>query len=143
MKYILFSTAFVLIFGYADAQKMKATAVPAPVKAKFASLYPNVKSAKWEKEGANYEAEFDVNEVETSASFDATGNLVETETAIATTVLPAKVTSYMTANVPGKKITEASKIVDAAGKVTYEAEAGGMDYIFDETGNFIKSVKAD
>jgi hypothetical protein len=96
---------------------------------------------KWGAEGSNWEAEFKMNNVEMSTLYDAAGNLLETETGLAVTALPEKVTAYMSANVPGKKVTEASKIVDGSGKVTYEAEAAGMDYIFDEQGNFIKTTK--
>lgn len=44
---------------------------------------------------------------------------------------------------PAKKIDEAAKIVDASGKVTYEAEVDEADYIFDETGNFISNKEKD
>ncbi len=143
MKTFLFTAAFALIFGSAFAQKMKAADVPAPTKAKFTSLYPKAEGAKWEKEGANYEAEFELNEVETSAVFDATGNLVETEVEIKVSELPKAVTDYMAKNVAGSKIKEASKITDASGKITYEAEANKKDYIFDSEGTFIKTVEGD
>ena len=137
MKKIIFVAILALTFGFAYAQKK----VPDAVTAKFKSAYPNITKVKWGAEGANWEAEFKMNNVEMSTLYDASGNLLETDTGMAVTALPATVTSYMTANVPGKKITEASKIVDGSGKVTYEAEAGGMDYIFDEQGNFIKTAK--
>lgn len=115
--------------------------VPAAVKTKFATLYPTITKAKWGKEGANYEAEFDVNEVETSVLFDAAGNVLETETEIKVTELPKSVTDYCAKTYAGKKIKEASKIVDNKGTVTYEAEVDGMDRIFDVNGNFLKSNK--
>jgi hypothetical protein len=132
-----------MIFGAACAQKMKASEVPSAVTAKFATLYPNAEEVKWEKEGANYEAEFEVNEVETSANFDATGNFLESETEVAKTVLPASVMEYMNKNVAGAKVKEVSKIVDASGKITWEVEANKKDYIFDESGTFIKTVDGD
>jgi hypothetical protein len=138
MKTFLSIAAFFLFFGFANAQGSK---VPAAVTTKFKTDYPNVNKVKWDTEGSNYEAEFKVNNVETSVLYDATGKVVETETEINVNDLPAAVTAYMNKNVAGKKISEASKIIDAAGKVTYEAEAGGTDYIFDEAGNFIKTEK--
>ena len=136
MKTILLFLALSLT-TFCSAQKIKASAVPAAVKNKFAALYPNVKSEKWEKEGANYEAEFDQNKSEISVLFDADGNLIETETEIAVSELPQATKDYCAKNFPGKKIHEASKIVSANGTVTYEAEVDA-DYIFDASGNFIK-----
>lgn len=49
----------------------------------------------------------------------------------------------MSKNLNSKKITEAARIVDAGGQVTYEAEIGGRDYIFDAKGNFIKAEDDD
>lgn len=143
MKTVFFTAAFALILGTANAQKMKASEVPSAVTTKFASLYPNVKDVKWEKEGANYEAEFEVNEVETSVNFDATGNFLESETEVAKTALPAAAHDYLAKNAPGVKVKEVSKITDASGKITWEAETGKLDYIFDESGNFIKTVEGD
>lgn len=136
MKKLLFLLAFAIpLLGF--AQKVKDSDVPAAVKNKFASLYPNIK-AKWEKEGANYEAEFEQNETETSVVFDASGNLLETETEIAISSLPAAVSEYFAKNYNGAKITEASKIVAADGTITYEAETKDGDFLFDANGNFIK-----
>ena len=143
MKTILFTAAFAMIFGIASAQKVKSSAVPTAVTAKFASLYPSAEDVKWEKEGANYEAEFELNEVETSANFDATGNFLESETEVAASALPAAVTEYMNKNAAGAKIKEVSKIVDASGKITWEVEANKKDYLFDENGAFIKTVDGD
>ena len=39
------------------------------------------------------------------------------------------------------EVKEASKITDANGTVTYEAEVKGKDLIFDSNGNFIKAIK--
>ena len=136
-KYILTSAVFALLAVFAFA----GDDVPAVVKTKFASLHPDIKKPKWEKEGANFEAEFEQNEVEMSLLFDASGNVLETETEIKVSELPKGVTDYCSKNFAGKKIKEASKIVDSKGTVTYEAEIGGADQIFDANGNFIKSQK--
>ncbi|MGZ3942690.1 MAG: PepSY-like domain-containing protein, partial [Bacteroidia bacterium] len=87
---------------------------------------------------------FDVNKVETSASFSADGKLNETETEIKTSELPKAVTDYIAKNYAGYKNEEAAKIVDAGGKVSYEAEVKKgkeeMDLIFDSNGNFMKKI---
>jgi len=135
-------TIFLLAIGFsvitANAQKLKEADVPAGVKATFTKLYPTAKVEKWEKEDVNYEAEFENNKVETSVLIGPTNNLLETETEIKVSELPKAVADYCTKNCAGKKIKEASKITDASGKVTYEAEVDEADYIFDSNGNFIK-----
>ena len=136
-KYILSSSIFALIAVCAFA----GGEVPVIVKTKFASLYPNITKAKWEQEGVNYEAEFDLNKVETSVLFDASGNVLETETEIKVTELPKSATDYCAKTWAGKKIKEASKIIDSKGVLTYEAEIEGMDQIFDANGTFLKSQK--
>jgi hypothetical protein len=71
--------------------------------------------------------------------FSPEGELIETEVEISVADLPAPIANYIAKNLTGKKIKEASKITDAAGKVTFEAEVGGKDFIFDEKGNFMRS----
>lgn len=134
--------ASVLTFSCANAQKMNETDVPANVKSGFAKKYPGAKVEKWEKEGTDYEAEFDLNKVETSAVFDASGNFKEVEQEIKTSELPKAVTDYCTKNYAGYKLTEAAKITDSTGKVMYEAEMSKgkehFDALFDDKGNFVK-----
>jgi len=141
-------TILIIVLGVtaanAFAQKIKATEVPTAVKATFSKNYPAAKVDKWEKEKTNYEAEFDNGKVETSALFSSTGSLLETEIEIKTGELPKTVSEYVTKNLAGKKIKEASKISDAKKEITYEAEVDGTDYIFDANGNFLKkSVEND
>ena len=138
MKKLILIPALVLGMCTGFAQKIKEADVPAAAKTKLTSLYPNVKTASWEKEKANYEAEFMNGKEEISVLFDASGNLIETEVEISVSALPKAVTEYCTKNLGGKKIKEASKITEASGKVKYEAEIEKSDYIFNEAGNFIE-----
>ena len=135
-KLFLFAL-FVTSCCVANAQVLKEADVPPAVKAKFISLYPARPEVKWEKEKTMYEAEFIQNKIETSVLFEANGTMVQTETEIPVSALPKAVTDYITKNLAGKKINEAAKVTDAKGKITYEAEVGKVDYLFDENGNFI------
>lgn len=142
MKTTLIMVASVLIFSCATAQKMNEADVPANVKNGFVKKYPSAKVEKWEKEDADYEAEFNLNKVESSAVFDASGNFKELEQEIKTSELPKAVTDYCTKNYAGHKLSEAAKITDSTGKVMFEAEMSKskehFDAIFDDKGNFIK-----
>jgi hypothetical protein len=138
MKTIMLTLAVFLGINQLNAQKIKEADVPVPVKKTVASHYSTIKEVKWEKEGGNYEAEFDLNKTEISVLIDPQGNLIATETEIKIDELPQPVAPYITKNIKDQKIKEASKIIDAKGIVTYEAKAGDVDYIFDAKGNFIK-----
>jgi len=110
--------------------------VPAAVQSQFNSMYPDVKDVKWEKEDTRYGADFDLNGVQTEVQFFEDGNLFMTESEIPVTELPLKVTEYFDQNLPGKKISEASKLVTVEGIVSFEAEVENVDYLFDSGGIF-------
>jgi hypothetical protein len=142
MKKIIFLTAILAFALNAGAQDLRESEVPQPVISKFNSMYPNVTGAKWEVENGNYEAEFKENNVETSVLIDANGTYVQSETEIAVSSLPQSVRDYASKNLPGKNITEACLVSNADGTVSYEAEIGKKDYLFDGNGNFIR-MEAD
>jgi hypothetical protein len=139
MKQHIIIPAFLFACSVANAQQLKEAEVPKAVKEAQQQNFPGSKVTKWEKEGNNYEAEFMVQKVETSADFDANGTMLSTETEIKVTELPQNITDYFTKNKPGKKIKEASKIILTTGDLNYEAEVEGMDYIFDTNGNLLKT----
>lgn len=138
-------TILLLAIGFtaitANAQKMKEADVPASVKITFTKTYPSTKVKQWEKENGNYEAAFAYNKKEMSVLIDPSGNITETETEIAVSELSKTIADYCAMNYAGKKIKEASKIVDTKGVVTYEAEIDKMDVLFDANGKFIKETK--
>ena len=122
------------------AQKKTDDGVPAVVKEKFSAMYPKVSTVKWDQEDNNYEAEFKSDDIETSVLFDATGKVLETEVAVDPKTLPEATLVYCKDSLGGEKIKEAAKITDAGGVVTYEAEIGKVDYIFDANGEFVKKI---
>jgi len=141
MKNAILLLAVGFIAFTANAQKMKEANVPASVKTAFTKAYPNTKVGSWEKENGNYEAEFDLNKVEMSVLIDPNGTITETESEIKVSELSKTITDYCAKNYPGKKIAEASKIVDAKGVITFEAEINKNDFLFSADGAFIKESK--
>jgi hypothetical protein len=138
MKKIILFIAFGSWAISTSAQEMKGIDVPASITSAFAKMYPNARVDKWEKEMNNYEAEFRENKTDMSVSFGPNGQLIQTEQEIEITALPQGVTDYVSKNLKGKKIKEASKITDASGHVSYSAEVNGEDYIFDSDCNYLK-----
>jgi hypothetical protein len=111
--------------------------VPEVVKTKFETLYPNAANTKWEMEDGSYEASFKQNNIESSVTFSADGNIIQSETVIDVAQLPQPVLDYLASQFGNQKIKEAEKITDDKGMVTFEAEIGETDYLFDANGQFI------
>ncbi|WP_347159155.1 PepSY-like domain-containing protein [Pontibacter chitinilyticus] len=143
MKKLLLMFAALAATGYASAQTLPAAKVPATVTAAFAQKYPAVQEVKWEKENGNYEAGYTLTGTENSAVLDASGNILETETAIPQAQLPTQAQQYLAKNYAHQKITETAKITAASGKVTYEAEVNGKDVLFDSSGKFMKKSQEE
>lgn len=133
-----------LSFTAGAQKKIMAAKVPASVKASFAKAFPDVKTTKWEAEkDGGYEVAFMQDGTEMTATFDASGVLEERETKMPVSKLPAMATTYIREHYKGAKIKEAAMLKMADGSTNYEAEVNGMDLIFDEKGNYLKSVKMD
>ena len=132
--YLICTLAFTLSV---NAQNLVESDVPRAVKTKFSAMYPNITSAKWEMENGKYEAEFKHSGTETSVLFESNGTHVQTEIEIPASGLPSAISEYAAKNLGGKKINEAAEITAADGTISYEAEIGKTDYLFDANGNLI------
>lgn len=131
--------AFVIGVSAIDQKDEK---IPAAAKTGFAAKFPTAQKAKWsiEKPG-EFEVEYVLNGVESSALFDAKGNLLETETEIKENELPATVKAALTKDFSGYKLDEIEKATDSKGTVSFEMEAAkGKDKLeisFDATGKLL------
>lgn len=141
MKHVILIGIGLFTLGCSNAQKSSKETVPQSVKDAFAKKYPSAKVLDWEKEVNGFEAEFKLNKVEMSANFSHDGTFQEEEKEIQTAALPTVITEYCSKSFPGYKLSEAAKIIDATGKLTYEAELskGKMhfDVLFDANGTYI------
>ena len=144
MKTLLLTLATAaLLAPAAHAQHVAAANVPAAATAAFKQHFPTVKTVKWEKEGVDYEAGFEMGKAEMSAVITVAGVLKETETELPVAQLPAPVQKALATHYKGSKITEAAKIVTAAtGAITYEAEISQRgqhrDVLFSADGTEVK-----
>ena len=123
------------------AQKPKEEA-PAAAKSAFAAKYPAAQKVKWsvEKPG-EFEVEFTLNKVESSALFDASGKFLESEAEVSKTELPAAVKATIEKDFAGYKLDEIEKSTDGKGAITFEMEAvKGKDKLaisFDAAGKLL------
>lgn len=143
-KLFLTGTLALSLAACSSAQKTdkprKDSKIPVTVQNEFKKQYPNISDVDWEKEGENYEAEFEIGEIETSVVLNANGVILETETEMDPSSLPKAILDYLEANYKGQKVKEAAKIVLSDGTVIYEAEVNKKDHIFDSNGTFIKVI---
>jgi len=118
--------------------------VPSAAKAKLNTLYPKAKEVKWDKEDANFEANFEVNDVEMSILLDAKGNVLETETDMGKSALPEAVKSAINKNFAGYAIEGTAKII-RDGKTTFEAEfkkgENKLNILFSPDGKLVKKIE--
>jgi uncharacterized membrane protein YkoI len=123
MKILAKSTSLLAVFALSTGL-LFAQSCPKPVKDAFKKAYPNVK-AKWSTEKDKttlHEAEFEINGVEMSATYNADGSLVETEQELTKSEVPlAVIESCMKAH-PKAKMKEYAKITRASGEIAYEIE---------------------
>jgi hypothetical protein len=117
--------------------------VPGIVLTSFMSLFPKATHVEWEMEENNYEASFQLAGVKKSVVFTPEGEDVSSETEINVNSLPETMTNYIASNLNGKKIDEAVMGLTASGGITYEIEVEGKDYIFDGSGNFLKTEETE
>ncbi len=145
MKKVILSLGAFLAITTASAQHLAIEQVPASVTQAFAKQYPTSKVEVWEKEGNDYEAEFHLNKVESSAVFGANGSFKELEQEIKIAQLPKVAIIHCGKTYVGYKLTEAAKITDVDGIVTYEAEMTSkkkhFDVIFNDKGTFVKKTE--
>lgn len=125
-----------LITGAAFSQKLGAAKVPAAVKEGFKKLHPHA-VASWEREAGNYEASFKEEGKSMSCVIDKQGHILETESAIPASELPAAAKAYVNKNYKGKAWKETAKIVKSNGEVNYEINVAGKDVLFDANGNHL------
>jgi hypothetical protein len=121
-KLLVLIVCSIFVLGV-SAMNQKDEKIPAAAKTGFAAKFPTAQKVKWsiEKPG-EFEAEFTLNKVETSALFDAKGTPLETETEIKESELPQAVKATLAKDFTGYKLDEIERVTDIKGTVTYEME---------------------
>ncbi len=143
MNRLILLGVVMLLTIQAQSQSVKEKEVPKVVLQKMLSLYPDAKNVKWEMEDGMYEGEFKQNKSEVSVMLSRDGMVAFTEAQVEVASLPAGLLNYVADNYPGAVISEASKITDSKGMVSYELEIGGDEYVFDTNGNLISQSPSD
>jgi len=140
---ILLSVLMMGLAVFAFGQSGMKSDIPAVVSQNFAKQFPKVENVQWSKEHGEFEANFEQDDQEMSATYDAQGNHLETETEMATDQLPQTIKSTIAKQFSGYDLREAAKIVKDEG-TTYEAELHkgekSFDVIFNADGTVVKNA---
>ncbi len=135
---------FVLAIFLGSACAQSDQNIPAAVKSKLKALYPKAEELKWDQEDADFEASFEVDDVEMSVLFNGQGKVLEVETEMEAEDLPAAVKTSLDKDFAGYDIEEAAKIVKD-GQTTYEAEIEKgeikLDAIYDAQGTLLQKIE--
>ena len=140
-KLLVLFVCMALVVGV-SATNQKEEKIPAAAKSGFAAKFPTAQKVKWsvEKPG-EFEAEFTLNGVETSALVDAKGILLETEAEIKESELPQPVKATLAKDFAGYKLDEIEKATDTKGVTTFEMEAAKgkekLEISFDASGKLL------
>lgn len=136
-----------LLMGYSlvsCSQDISARDVPSVVSNAFDAAYPDARDIEWEKEGDQFEVEFEVKDVDQVALLDNSGNLVMYKKDIRVSELPAAVTDAIKQNYDNKQIDDAD-LVEKDGTTYYQVELeGGIrdeEIVFSEDGQVVNDFK--
>lgn len=140
-KLMLLAAAAALAFE-ANAQSISTSKVPEASKVAFKKAHPEVKHITWEKENGNFEGNWRTAGFDHSAMYTPDGKFAGSETDISPSQLPLKAREYMAKHYH-VKVREASLNEDARHVKSYEADAHGKAYLFDQHGNFLKIGEDD
>jgi opacity protein-like surface antigen len=138
MKKLLFIFATVLCFAAAQAQQLKAEAVPERAKLALQKTF-GVATAQWSKQGEFYLANFAKDGQNLGAVFSSFGDMVEKQEKVAASSLPAAASQYLQQQYPKLTISSATKITATnGGVVSYRVTVKKQTLVFDAAGQLKK-----
>ncbi|WP_207432338.1 hypothetical protein [Sabulibacter ruber] len=121
MKKRLFILLAVAAPALGCSQKLTGVQPPSLVQNSLQVKYPAAKMVEWEKEGALYEAEFAINQIEHTVLLDATGRVVMHKQEITSSELPQEVTLGLQRDFPSHLLDDLEK-VEKDGRVYFQVE---------------------
>ncbi|NOX86420.1 MAG: hypothetical protein GXO86_10745 [Chlorobi bacterium] len=144
MKALIIGMGLLLAFSFNSCEQEK---VPEKIKAAFNQKFPGAKEVDWDMEKNNvWEAEFEMNEKEMSATFDQNGKWLETETEIEEDELPAAVKETLNSQFKDYEVDEA-EYVESPETSGYEIELEGnkkeFEVLIGKDGKVLKREKEE
>lgn len=146
MKRLLFLFTVIALVACGKESPKAGFEVPEAVTKKFADQFPNAEKVRWEKEGKYFEAEFVDAGTELEVVYDLNGAVVLTETGMAASALPEKITQYLAENHAGLPVAEAERIVMGESvryEVALDDNGRERELLFNEAGELLEDVVSE
>ena len=120
-----------------NAQDVATKDVPSAVATALNQKFANATDLDWEMDGANYEADFDVNRVDHNVLIDPSGKILMTKRDIQKKDLPQAVTNAISQNHKGLRLDD-MEVLEKDGTTYYQVElddkAGDKKLVFTADG---------
>jgi hypothetical protein len=146
MKNLILMIGAIAIFCFAGCGQT-GNNLPAAVKTAFTQKFPDATGVKWDKESDNeWEAEFKMNGVEYTASFDNKGAWMETEYEISADDIPEAVKMTLEREYANYTVEEPEVSETTDGKVyEFELKSGEEEIkvAIDMNGNVLKKTQGE
>lgn len=123
-KLILLVSVASLGFISCDKEDVPQKDVPSAVVNALEAKFPEATDVEWEKHGANYEADFDLNMIDYSALISSESEILKFKYYISTAELPEAVSNAISSNYPDKIIDDAD-VLQVGEMVYYQIEFDG------------------
>lgn len=144
MKKISISLVLLLastVLAFAGSKTGNEVKTPSQALKAFKAQYTNAMNVKWEKEGADFEAVFQIAGITYDAQFTKEGKWVATESKSDATNFPADAIAYAKKNYSGYGIEEYLSVNNPEGSflvISVKKYKEEIDLYFDASGKFIK-----
>jgi len=129
MKKLLFTllagfVATTCLNAQQQKEKVKNSDVPAAIQTTFKSTFPDARDAEWILKDGYYKVEFEVNDVDHIAAFDASGKLVSKGMEIKKSELPEAIQTAVKSAHSGRTIDDVYKM-EKDGNTHYMVKLNG------------------
>jgi len=137
MKKLIFMIAIMGMLSASYAQNLSPNDVPPVVSKAFVKSHAKITTIEWTKAGENYKANYVVDSLGRSVTYNVKGKVIETETQISVAALPTPVIKYINENYKDGYVKKSSKITNAKGKTMYSVKIKDLDLMFDVNGKLM------
>jgi len=111
--------------------------IPAFITSRFAAIYPGATDIVWTSKDRSYEVAFTFKQTEFKVLFLEDGSVEQTKTKVEKSTLPEGITKYAR----NRNISEAMRVIDGFGTVTWEVKIGDTRYIFTQSGELLGQLQ--
>jgi len=111
--------------------------IPEFITSRFGAIYPGATDIVWISMDRSYEVAFNFEQTEFKVLFLEDGSVEQTKTKADISTLPEGISKYAGL----RKITEAMRVIDGFGTLTWEVKLGDTRYLFTKSGELLGQLQ--